>query len=77
MPFENELFQFGMAGIFIAYLIYDRNQVVPKLVQALDKNTEVSSKSLEIIELATMREQTEHQRIFDELSRVRLPARRR
>jgi len=35
--FEDELFQFGMAGIFIVYLIYDRQVLLKKLTKSINE----------------------------------------
>jgi hypothetical protein len=34
--FESNLQQYGMAGIFIAYLIYDRQVLLKKLTQSIN-----------------------------------------
>ena len=34
---EENLVNYGMAGIFIAYLIYDRQVMMKKLITAIDK----------------------------------------
>ncbi len=36
---EEQLLNYGMAGIFIAYLIYDRQVILKKLIKAIDKLT--------------------------------------
>ncbi len=38
---EHELAQYGLAGTFIAYLIFDRHVLLRKLTQSLNQNTEV------------------------------------
>ena len=43
---EEALFQYGMAGIFIAYLIYDRQVLVKGLVKSIDNLTEAIRKHL-------------------------------
>lgn len=43
---EDALFQYGMAGIFIAYLIYDRQVLVRGLVRAIDNLTDTIGKHL-------------------------------
>lgn len=40
MIFENELAQFGMAGLFIIYLIYDSQVWKRAIITAINKNTE-------------------------------------
>ncbi|GEM_PF-4295747 len=37
------LLNYGMAGIFIIYLIYDRQYIIKRLQESIDKNTEVTS----------------------------------
>ncbi|MBI2652103.1 hypothetical protein HYX00_01440 [Candidatus Woesearchaeota archaeon] len=39
---EQPLLQYGMAGIFIAYLIYDRQTILKKLISAIEENTKVT-----------------------------------
>lgn len=39
---EQPLLQYGMAGIFIIYLIYDRHTILKKLISAIEINTEVT-----------------------------------
>ena len=34
---EENLLNYGMAGIFITYLIYDRQVIVKKLITAMDR----------------------------------------
>ena len=34
---EEQLLNYGMAGIFIAYLIYDRQIILKKLIKAIDQ----------------------------------------
>ena len=41
---EDNLIQYGMAGIFIIYLIYDRQVLLLKITKALDRNTQVLEK---------------------------------
>lgn len=36
---ENALYNYGMAGIFILYLIYDRQVLVKGLIKSIDKLT--------------------------------------
>ena len=36
---EENLLNYGMAGIFISYLIYDRQVIIKKLINAIDKLT--------------------------------------
>ncbi len=33
---EDQLLNYGMAGIFICYLIYDRQVIIKKLITAID-----------------------------------------
>ncbi len=33
---EENLLNYGMAGIFIAYLIYDRQVIIKKLIKAIE-----------------------------------------
>ncbi len=33
---EDQLLNYGMAGVFIAYLIYDRQVIIKKLIVAID-----------------------------------------
>jgi len=35
------LTELGMAGVFIGYLIYDRQVILKKVIKSIDKNTEV------------------------------------
>ena len=39
---EQPLLQYGMAGIFILYLIYDRQVLLKKVIEAMDRNTEAT-----------------------------------
>lgn len=39
--FEDALMNYGMAGIFIAYLIFDRQLLLKKITAALERNTDV------------------------------------
>jgi len=41
---EEELLQYGAAGIFILYLIYDRQVLLTKITKALERNTSVLEK---------------------------------
>ena len=41
---EETLINYGMSGIFIAYLIWDRKIILSKLIIAIDKNTEATNK---------------------------------
>jgi len=41
---EEQLLQYGVAGIFILYLIYDRQIILTKITKALDRNTAVLEK---------------------------------
>lgn len=41
--FEENLLNYGMAGIFIAYLIYDRQILMRKLKETIDRNTEATN----------------------------------
>ena len=34
---EENLLNYGMGGIFIAYLIYDRQVIIKKLIKAIDQ----------------------------------------
>ena len=43
---EESLFQYGMAGIFIAYLIYDRQVLVKGLVRSMDELTQAIRKHI-------------------------------
>jgi hypothetical protein len=49
--FEETLFQYGMAGIFVAYLIYDRQYIIKNFMrefrEALNRNTSAINKLLE------------------------------
>lgn len=38
---EENLIEYGMAGIFILYLIYDRQVLLKSITRALDRNTNV------------------------------------
>ena len=46
MIFEEVLFQYGIAGVFIAYLIYDRQVLVKRLVRSIDELTDTIRKHL-------------------------------
>jgi len=41
---EENLLQYGMAGIFISYLIFDRQVLLRKITTALERNTEMINK---------------------------------
>jgi hypothetical protein len=41
---EENLLQYGMAGIFISYLIFDRQVLLRKITSALERNTDMISK---------------------------------
>lgn len=43
---EESLFQYGMAGIFIMYLIYDRQVLVKGLVNSIDELTKAIRKHI-------------------------------
>ena len=43
---EDALFQYGIAGIFIAYLIYDRQILVRGLVKSINELTDAIRKHL-------------------------------
>jgi len=34
---EDSLLNYGMAGIFISYLIYDRQVIIKKLIKSMDR----------------------------------------
>ena len=46
MILENALLNYGMAGLFILYLIYDRQVLVKGLVKSIDTLTEAIRKHL-------------------------------
>ena len=41
-----DLIDYGMAGLFISYLIYDRQTIIKKLISSVDNNTAVLNKLL-------------------------------
>lgn len=43
---ENALLNYGMAGLFIIYLIYDRQVLVKGLVRSIDQLTNAIQKTL-------------------------------
>jgi len=43
---EDALLNYGMAGLFILYLIYDRQVLVKGLVRSIDRLTEAIGKVL-------------------------------
>lgn len=56
MPWEAfDWSQFGMAGIFIGYLIYDRNVVLKKIVEKFDRHEKLFYKMYSKIDNATHR----------------------
>jgi hypothetical protein len=40
MSFENALLDYGLSGLFIAYLIYDRQVIISKLKNSIDALTD-------------------------------------
>ena len=46
MILENALLNYGMAGLFILYLIYDRQILVKGLVKAINELTDTIRKHL-------------------------------
>lgn len=47
--FETELVQYGMAGLFIAYLIFDRQVLLKSIQGTLEKNTEATLEMIEYL----------------------------
>ena len=48
--FDAQLFQFGMAGIFVAYLIYDKQILMREVIESIKTNTQVTQALKDIIE---------------------------
>ena len=48
--FDAQLFQFGMAGIFVAYLIYDKQILMKEVIESIKTNTAVTQSLKEVIE---------------------------
>jgi hypothetical protein len=43
---EEQLVDYGMAGLFIAYLVYDRTVLIKNITRSIDKLREVIDKKL-------------------------------
>jgi len=43
---EETLIQYGMAGIFILYLIYDRQVIIKGLTKSIDKLSKIIAEKL-------------------------------
>lgn len=41
--FEEQLIQYGMAGTFILYLIYDKNVLMKEVIDTIKTNTQMLS----------------------------------
>lgn len=48
--FDAQLFQFGMAGIFVAYLIYDKQILMKEVIESIKTNTAVTQSLREVIQ---------------------------
>lgn len=48
--FDSELLQFGMAGVFILYLIYDKTVLMKEVVESIKTNTTVTQALKDTIE---------------------------
>jgi len=48
--FDNALLQFGMAGIFILYLIYDKQVLMKEVIDSIKTNTQVTQSLKETID---------------------------
>ena len=48
---EEALLQYGVAGIFIIYLIYDKQVLMKKFSSKLDKNTDALNDLSKLIEV--------------------------
>lgn len=48
--FEETLVNYGMAGVFILYLIYDRQTISKEIIESIKTNTAVTQSLKETIE---------------------------
>jgi hypothetical protein len=48
--FDAQLFQFGMTGIFVAYLIYDKQILMKEVIDSIKTNTMVTQALKETID---------------------------
>ncbi len=46
---------FGIAGVFLSYLIYDRQVIIGKLIATLDANTDAVNNMASIVEFVKKR----------------------
>jgi hypothetical protein len=49
MPFEEVMFQYGLAGAVIVWLIYDRAKFLPVITTAINNNTIAMTKVYEVM----------------------------
>lgn len=63
--------QAGMAGAFILYLIWKSRTTDVEFVKAIQANTVATNALTEIVKMVNVENKDAHQRLFDELARVR------